>query len=267
MPEPRGRPFLHLRGVLSEADLAFLKRSCRRQLETQGIPCFALLEQLESATFLKLQAIVRDAVGEAVHYLNDFYLYTDASCDASWHTDTELYTFARAVNAWVLLSPDHVGAPLGILDGIQQGSDHFHSMEAAEGGWELANLCTGASRTLSREDAAACALSAPDVSLGDVLLFDPRQFHGTNTDVPKHCHVTKFVLGSPADCLSAQQVPAFFWPEVELFNGLVQGAASWDDVVDGVRRALRDEQGKRTLSAGFYPDRFPLFARQVQQLA
>lgn len=267
MPELRDS-FVHLRGVLTEAELVFLKNSCKAQLETENIPCFALLNRLHASCYLKIRELVKDVTGEDVKYLNDFYMYTDSSCVAGWHMDTELYTFENAVNAWILLSPEEVAAPFGVLRGINETASerYYHTMEITADECEFGNLCTGESESMPLAEIETRIVTAPEVSVGDVLLFNPRRFHKTMTGLPKHCHVIKFVFGNKAGCLSNQQVPAFFWPEVAIFNNLVSGEDQWDGVLDGLRRALRDEEGKRSLSAGFYPSRFPIYRKQSRFL-
>ena len=77
--------FILLKDALTEDDLTFLKESCKTQLETENMPCFALLNQLHSSCYLKIRRLVQDAIGENANYLNDFYLYTDSSSIADWH--------------------------------------------------------------------------------------------------------------------------------------------------------------------------------------
>lgn len=261
------RTFVHLRGVLQESDLAFLRERCRAQLREEHVSCYALLDHQDAPTALELTELVREAVGAPVHYLNDFYLHSDAGCSSGWHTDTELYTFARALNAWVPLAPERVAAPLQVLRGVNEDArESYHTIAVDGDVCELGNLCTGASTRIALETVEARAEAAPDVELGDVLLFDPCRFHRTSGGLPRHCHVTKFVVGDLRDCLSDQQVPELFWPEVGLLDGLVRTADTWADVLEGLRRALRDEEGRRALTAGFYPDRFPLYERAVEAI-
>src|SRR4051794_14508164 len=99
-----GQPFARLEGVLDAADLTFLTQACKAHLAQIDGPCYTLIDSQEAPTLLKIKRALEPLVGKPLYYLNDFYLYTDSSFATNWHMDTELFTFANAINAWVLLA-------------------------------------------------------------------------------------------------------------------------------------------------------------------
>ena len=266
MPELTG-PFAHLPAVLDDGDIGFLKEACKRHLREEAMPCYALIDRLDSPTVLKIKRAVEACLGSPVHYLNDFYIFTDGSFRTGWHMDTELFTFDRAVNAWILLSPDEVDDPLGFIDQLNDAPERsYHAAEVEGDRCLFVDHLEGRETTLSLREIEATQIHTPRIALGDLLLIDPRRFHRTNADSPKHAVSIKFVSEGAAGFLSPAQVPAPFWPEVDLFNDLVGRASDWDGVIEGIRRALEDESGRATLSAGFYPAKFELYRRMAQLL-
>src|SRR5215510_14665660 len=105
-------PFVRMQGVLNEEDIAFLKRACKSHFAQVDGPCYTLIDDQEAPTLQKIRQLLEGHVRRPLFYLNDFYLYTDDTFATSWHMDTELFTFAHALNAWILLSPDQVVDPL-----------------------------------------------------------------------------------------------------------------------------------------------------------
>jgi hypothetical protein len=263
----RDKPYVHIKRALTDKDIEYLKAACRRHVLTSGIPCYALINALESETFIKIRRAVDDQLNEFPYYLNDFYMYTDASFRTNWHMDTELFTFSRAVNAWVLLSPASVTDPLAFIDGINDSAAHqYHSVSMKNDQCIFANYSTG--DTLSRSLAALDGeqLHTPQINLGDILLFDPGRFHKTNSMVAKHIISLKFLLKDPNGFLSSRQVDAHFWPEVALFTDLVKSAPTWNEVINGIRSRLHTDEGREALSSGFYPEKFDLYKRMVTEL-
>lgn len=266
MPELVG-PFAHLQGVMDDGDLRFLRETCKRHLSEEGMPCYTLIDRLGSPTFLKIKCAVEACVGMPLFYLNDFYIFTDRSFRTSWHMDTELFTFHSAVNAWILLSPEKVDDPLGFIDQLNDVPERcYHAMEVDGDHGLFVDHCEGRETSRSLQEIEATQLHTPEISVGDLLVIDPRRFHRTNTESAKHALSIKFVAEGPAGFLSSTQVPAEFWPEVELFNDLVQHASDWDGVVEGLRRALQDSDRRAALSAGFYPAKFELYRKMAQLL-
>ncbi|MGE0597712.1 MAG: hypothetical protein AB7P07_15225, partial [Hyphomonadaceae bacterium] len=128
MPE-LAEPFVVLRDALSMDDIAFLREACKDRLARDGIPCFAMIDHQETPTYRKIVDTLTQAIGEKLNYLNDFYIYTDETFKTNWHMDTELFTFESAINAWILLSPDQVNGPLGLLDDINRDEQrYYHSV-------------------------------------------------------------------------------------------------------------------------------------------
>lgn len=242
----------------------FLKAACKRCLEVERMPCYALLDSIESTTFRKIKAALEHRVGAALHYLNDFYLYTDSSFRTNWHVDTELFAFDRAVNAWILLSPDVVENPLGFIAEINTPSTGiFHSARAGKDDYIFGNYCTGESLVRANETIESEHLHTPRIRVGDILAFDPRRFHRTNVSTPKHAISIKFVLEGRDGFLSSTQVDSYLWPEVEVFNRLVRTAQSWDEVLARLRQLLKGETTRKHLTAGFYPEQFELYRKMA----
>ena len=261
------KPYLHLKSVLNEQDISFLKESCKQQLLEHDIPCFALINRLDHPCVQKIRNHVEKSLGKEVFYFNDFYMYTDSGVRAGWHMDTELFTFEYAINAWILLSPETIESPLRMLSGINDSDDNcYHIIRSHNGVYEFGNLSSGDSLDLTLTDIENRSFLVPELSLGDILLFNPRLFRCTNTTKPKHCHVLKFVFGGNKNALLEDPVPSYFWPEVEIFSDLVGGKESWNDVIEGLKSQLKTESGKKNLSAGFYPDKFKKYSDAVKLL-
>jgi len=260
-------PFIHLAGALDAQDIDFLKSACKQHLTSEGDPCYVLIDRLAAPTVVRIKSQVERRLGQTLQYLNDFYLYTDSTFKTGWHMDTELFTFARAVNAWILLSPECVEDPVGFVAGINGGEGPmYHSVRIQGDRCSFADYCTGETREQSLAAVEASRIHTPRVRLGDILVLDPKRFHRTNVDTPKHVLAVKFILADHGAVLSDRQVDPLLWPEVALFNTLLQGARSWDEVLGGIRRALATESGRKQLRAGFYPEKFPLYQRMVVTL-
>jgi hypothetical protein len=267
MPE-LAQPYVVMRNALDADDVAFLREACKARLNADGIPCFALLDHRSHPTYLKIENAIREQLGEPIYYLNDFYIYTDKSFRTGWHMDTELFTFEYAVNAWILLSPDQITNPLGFIPDVNVDNDfYFHSV-AIEG--DLAtfrNYRNGKTYARSLEDIEAKQQPTPEINVGDILLINPKLYHKTNVEEPKHAFAMKFVYGgSRKGCLSPKQVPSLLWPEVKTFNEVINKSPTWDDFLDGLREQLKTEDGREKLSSGFYPDKFPLYREKVRTL-
>lgn len=260
-------PYAHIRNALSAEDVDFLRDACKRHILKEGIPCYALVNDLESPTFINIKAAIENLIGEPSYYLNDFYIYTDSSFKTNWHMDTELFTFERALNAWILLSPDLVEDPLGFIADINESpAQTFHSVRIQGDKCSFGNYSSGEMTVRSLAAIEAEQIHTPAISVGDILVLDPKRFHRTNTQSSKHAISFKFVLRGPNGFLSTKQVDPHFWPEVAIFNGLVKKADSWENVIDGIRRALSSEATRTELSAGFYPGKFELYRRMVVSL-
>lgn len=253
--------FRLLKGVLSAEDIDALKSACKKHLqEPDPIPCYVLLNGGPNATINKIEKHVGEALGRTPYYLNDFYFYSDNSFGAQWHVDTELFTFDECWNAWILLSPDEITNPLAIM-GDMNGSpeDYFHSLKIEDENVIFQNYRNGkqSSRTISEIDRNK--LDTPKIEAGDIFLFNPKLFHKTNTTVPKHAMVIKYVLKGPDGFASKSQVPPMFWPEVRTFNRMLKGADDWNVFLSSLRSAIRDPEQRKALSAGFFPEKIPLY--------
>lgn len=260
--------FALLEGVLSGDDLAELRGACKRAMQQpDAIPSYVLVDDLASPVFRKIHQTLESALGEQLYYLNDFYLYSDDSFGAPWHMDTELFTFASCVNAWILLSPSEIESPLTCIADINDGDDvDFHSVKIDDGDCLFTNYRTRQRMRRSLDEIERQRIDAPDVRAGDILLLDPRRFHRTRTTVPKHALVFKFLRRGPNGFTSRNQVPAMFWPEIKIFSDLVEASGEWSDVIDGIRAALRTEEGRSALSAGFFPEKMELYREQAATL-
>jgi hypothetical protein len=260
-------PYLHIQDALTVDDLNFLRKSCKQHLAEEGIPCYVLIDKLESPTCIKIKQVLERQIGERMYYLNDFYIYTDSSFKTNWHMDTELFTFDCAINAWILLSPDLVEDPLGFVDQINESSNcSFHSVRIEKDQYIFGNYCNGEVAVRSLDSVELGQIHTPQIRRGDILVLNPKRFHRTNVNIPKHVIALKFVMEGKSGFLSATQVDPCLWPEVDMFNKLVKNARDWESVVDGIRLSLKSEAGRKDLSAGFYPDQFDVYRRMVASL-
>jgi hypothetical protein len=266
MPE-LAEPFVVLRNALEPDDIAYLRDACKTRLAQDGIPCFAMIDRQQSPTYAKITRVLEAQIGETLNYLNDFYIYTDQTFKAGWHMDTELFTFECAINAWILLSPDQIENPLGFIPDLNVDQERYYHSVAIEGDTcTFRNFRNGKTQARSLRDVEAAQLHTPTINVGDILLINPKLYHKTNVDTPKHAFALKFVYGSRKGALSPTQVPSLMWPEVKTFNEVVKASETWEDVVDGLRNQLKTEEGRKKLSSGFYPDKFELYQRMVQTL-
>lgn len=260
--------FRLLKGALTDEDLTYLKAACRSYIDAENsIPSYVLLDKRSSPVFQKIKRQVERAAGQELLYLNDFYLYSDSNFGANWHMDTELFTFKHCLNAWMLLSPGEIESPLGIISDINDTPENFyHSMKTEGEAYSFFNYRSGGKVTKSREAIEAGKVSAPHVTAGDILILNPKKFHKTNTTVPKHAIIIKFVANDASGVLSDAQVPAMFWSETSLFNTLVKSAADWEDVLTSLRQKLDTPEGRKVLSAGFFPEKIELYREMVRTL-
>jgi hypothetical protein len=267
MPE-LAQPYVVLRNVLDKGDIAFLRDACKQRLDRDGIPCFAMIDHQQTPSYRKIVDAISAPIGEPLHYLNDFYIYTDSTFKTNWHMDTELFTFEFAVNAWILLSPDQIENPLGFISDVNVDPDHYYHSVTIEGdACTFRNYRTGKTLARSLQDIEANQTPTPVINVGDILLINPKLYHKTNVETPKHAFALKFVYGgSRRGCLSPKQVPSMLWPEVKTFNEVIARSPTWDDFVDGLRQQLKTEDGRTKLSSGFYPDKFDLYRRMVHTI-
>ena len=266
MPE-LAEPYVVLPDVLDAGDIAFLRQACKKRLERDGIPCFAMIDNQQTPTYQRIKRALESATGEQLNYLNDFYIYTDESFKTNWHMDTELFTFESAINAWILLGPAEIENPLGFISDLNGDPDqYFHSVTIKDGECSFRNYRSGKMLSRSLQSVEDTQVRTPVIHVGDILALNPKRFHKTNVDSAKHAFAMKFVYGSRKGCLSAKQVPSMFWPEVRTFNEVIKKSESWEDVVNGLREQLKTEDGRRKLSSGFYPEKFDLYRKMVQLL-
>lgn len=148
--------------------------------------------------------------------------------------------------------------------------NHFHNVNADESGTILsfANLRNGSRREDRLADVETGKVEAPDVRVGDILVFNPGRFHKTNIECPKHIIAFKFVAKTDGGdgFKSKMQVPGMFWPETKIFNEAIGSSDSWDEVLDRIRQALATEKGREILTAGCFPDRIELFREKVNTI-
>ena len=260
--------FRLLKNALSADDIAVLRQAAKDHFASpSAIPSYVLIDRLKEPIFDKIKNHMERAIGEPLFYLNDFYIYTCDEFQADWHMDTELFTFARAYNAWILLSPDMIDSPLAVMSGRNgTNEDYFHSVKPNDERLQFMNMTSGAKTEDDLETIEAARIDAPDVSVGDILVLNPRRFHRTNCKTSKHVLAIKFLAKSEGEILSNAQVPSMFWKEVKLFNGLVKNANGWDEVIDGVRDLLKTEDGREALGAGFFPEKLALYRQAVGDL-
>ena len=268
----QGGEFQLLEQALTPGDISELKDACKTHLNREkSTPCYLFLDRQSEPIVEKVKAAVERIAGTRVYYLNDFYLYTDGTARTDWHVDNEMYTFGRAYNAWILLSPDEIPSPLAIMPGYNTSSDnHFHDIKADESGEKLVftNLRNGSRSEATVAQIEAGKVAAPDVRVGDILVFDPGRFHKTNIESPKHIISFKFVAKTKDNdsFKSPMQVPGMFWPETKIFNDAIKASDSWSEVLDRIREALSTSKGREVLTAGCFPDRIELFREKVKTI-
>ena len=260
--------FSVLNEALSTEDLSWLKSACQAHLNREDpIPSYVLLDHLESPVCQKIQKLIEARIGQPIHYLNDFYFYSDNAFGAHWHVDTELFTFEECLNAWMLLSPDEIEAPLAFIPSVNDDPQNlFHTVKEVGEDYVFSNLSNMKKKVAPLKQIEDERVYTPRVKKGDILVINPKRFHRTNTTVPKHAIVIKFVVKGAKGYLSEAQVPKMFWKEIGIFNDLVKGSDQWDDVLSGLRQQLQTPQGRKALSAGFFPEKIDLYRKMVQAL-
>ncbi len=260
--------FVMLRGALSDEDLTTLKHVCQQHLRHEDpIPSYVLIDQLNSPIYKKVKKAIEHQTNDRTYYLNDFYFYSDDTFQANWHMDTEFFTFESCLNAWILLSPNVVDNPLAFIADLNDSpSNYFHSLKINDGEAIFTNYSDRKQKAESMDAIEAEKIDTPTVRAGDILLFNPKKFHKTNVATPKHSLTIKFLLKGEKGFLSEKQVPELFWAETALFNKLVKNANRWDDVLDELRRKLKTPEGRKILSAGFFPEKIRVFKEMVELL-
>jgi hypothetical protein len=261
--------FIHLENSLNENDLNFLKQTCKDYIIREGIPCYVFIDKLTAPTFIKIKKLVENALNAKMLYLNDFYMYTDEKFRAGWHMDTELFTIDNAYNVWILLSPSEINSPLVIMKDFNSTPERFfHSVKITDDECLFSNFYSGEQESASLSTIEAEKIQAPKIKMGDLLCFSPKRFHKTNVNEPKHAFIIKFVKAPEVgkSFLSDTPVPSIFWPETEIITKLVGDTADWDVVINRLRAQLKNDVERSALSAGFYPEKFPLYKQMVQTL-
>ncbi len=257
-----------LRGALSDEDLTTLKQSCQRHLRHEDpIPSYVLIDQLNAPIYKKIKKAIEAQTNEKLFYLNDFYIYSDNSHQANWHMDTELFTFENCLNAWILLSPDEVDNPLAFIDDLNDApSNYFHSLKIDNAQAIFTNYCDRKQISRPIDTIEANKINTPTVRAGDILVLNPKKFHKTNVTTPKHALAIKFLVEGKKGFLSDMQVSEMFWAETALFNKLLKKTNRWDVVLNEIRNQLKTPEGRKTLSAGFFPEKIGLYKEVVEQL-
>ena len=261
-------PYILLRGALSPQDIESLRRTYSSYVPSSGLPCYAFLADQENPVLQQISAACESALSARVHYLNDFFFYTDKAFSTPWHVDTELYVFKTAVNAWILLEPDYIENPLGFISQLNNPSGPiYHSAEAEGDDLVFVNYATQELIELSNAEVESGALGTPGITAGDILLIDPQRFHRTNTSIPKGACVFKFVY-SDDDCLmSTEAMPEFLWPEVPLYKRLLAASnGSWEHFLELVQKEITINDRDSALVSGFYPENFDHLSAKAKLL-
>ncbi len=260
--------FRLLKHVLTPDDLTYLKAACRAHLRQEdSIPSYVLLDRLDSPTCRKIVDLIKSETGQDIYYLNDFYIFSDNAFGAKWHMDTELFTFHDCLNAWILLSPHEIENPLGFLETVNDTpSNYFHSIKIDGDEGTFVNYRSGRKELRPLASIEAEKIDTPRVTAGDILLLNPKKFHKTNTTVPKHAVVLKFVIKGDEGFLSDSKVPPMFWQEIAIFTDLLKKSEKWPDFLASLREELKTPKGRKALSAGFFPEKIDLYKRMVETL-
>ena len=260
--------FLVAKALLTFDDISHLKKACQLHLEEQdSISAYVMIDQQRSAVLKKIKDAAQQATDRSLHYLNDFYSYTDKTFAPDWHIDTEQFSFQECLNAWILLSPSKVQNPISFMKGINEpGSKQFHTSRIQGDRCVFVNLKRNEWFEKPLAEIVEEQMSTPLIEAGDVLFFNPGLFHKIGQLDPTHALVMKFAAKGNSGFRSDQQVPAMFWPEVDLFNKMLADAGSWDAFLGAVREQLATPKGRALLSAGFYPDNIELYRKMVRTL-
>lgn len=263
-----GAGFYLLEGVLTELEIRGLIELSQAHLETQNpIPSYVLLEQQNHKTVQKIQSVIETFLGDKIHYLNDFYLYTDSEFGSGWHMDTELFTFKRAINAWVLLSPEKIKTPLACLETINSpDQDYYHTCKVRDDAITFVNLTTGASVKTTVDEVNSQSSKSPDVSVGDILLLNPKYFHKTHTQESKHVLALKYLVAEEGRFFSDAPVPDMYWPEITIFKNLISKHEDWNEVLVGLKSALTEPKSRAALSMGFFPEKIDYYRENLRKL-
>jgi ectoine hydroxylase-related dioxygenase (phytanoyl-CoA dioxygenase family) len=260
---------LIIRAALSDSFLSDLVDFVHKQLMGgRGFSSFLFIDEVSHPLIRKLQQLAEMAVGQPLHYLNDFYLYTDSGAQAEWHIDTEMFSFDKAVNVWVGLDQETKIDPIAFISDVNENDDnYFHSIRRVDDQYEFMNLADFEEKSLSVEVVEDARIRCGDVAKGDVLLINPKRFHRTNSSRPKHAFIVKFVMPGPAGLRSPRAVPAVLWPEVALFDEVIRQADDWPAALATIRSGLADRERRSALTAGFFPERLALFQQKIGELA
>jgi hypothetical protein len=260
--------FRLLKGALTKEDLNFLKRACRDYLgKEDSIPSYVLLDILDAPTCQKIVKTIENETGQDVYYLNDFYIYSDDAFGAKWHMDTELFTFNDCLNAWILLSPHELRNPLAMLESPNESTEnYYHSVKIEGDEATFVNYRNGSKKPTSLDTMEAEKIETPLIQEGDILLLNPKKFHKTNTTVPKHALVLKFVIKGKEGFFSESKVPPMFWSEIAIFTELLKKSDKWDDFLESLKQELKTPKGRKALSAGFFPEKIDLYKKMVATL-
>jgi hypothetical protein len=165
------------------------------------------------------------------------------------------------------LSPDEIVNPLAFIGDLNVSSDrYFHSIKEEGDQGIFLNYRNGKKESRALSDIEATRLDTPRIEVGDTLLLNPKKFHKTNTTVPKHAMVIKYAFEGENGFRSPTQVPSMFWSEVAMFNSMLKDTANWDDFLAAVRQKLKTPEGRKALSAGFFPEKISLYQKMVATL-
>ena len=260
--------FLHLKQVLDFEDISSLRLAYSRNSYAYGLPCYAFIRQLLSPVHRKIQDLLSSALSEDTFYLNDFFFYTGSQFSTPWHVDTELFLFERAVNAWILLEPTSIDDPLGIIPSLNtdNSAQFYHSFQQESDVCIFVDYLNTDLLELNCDALEASCIHTGNISVGDILIFDPSLFHRTNTSVPKGACVFKYILGSSDSPIRSSHLPEVMWPELSLYKKLYGDSRDWSEFLSRVEDEITKRHDQSPLVSGFYPDNFDYLNEKARSL-
>ena len=69
-----GLPYLHLRGVLGADELEALKQGCMDVLERDRVPCFSLIDRLDSGPYQRVKTALEAQLGAALLLARTYFI-------------------------------------------------------------------------------------------------------------------------------------------------------------------------------------------------
>ena len=262
------QPFVHLKGVLSQEDIASIRSIYSQHASKTQLPCYAFIDLLDTPIHSKISNLIANTLNSTPYYIKDFFFHTSTSFSTPWHVDTELYLFKSAVNAWILLEPNKISNPLGFISEINSPSEdsYYHSVETEDDTYVFVDYLNSQIVEHDVADIEENHCSTPLIEVGDILLLDPGRFHRTNTTEPKGACIFKYLVSDDSSLIRAKHLPEIMWPELSLYKSMYDPTKSWIQFLQLVKQEITNNTSKSPLISGFYPENFPYLIEKATSL-